>query len=77
MSQLTSRCTDSCSVARIGNNEEGLNEGSKGVNDVSEYLRGVLLHVVRLAERTAKGKDKLLSQMSSKIGLKGLLCVLL
>lgn len=47
--QLTSRCTNSSS-ASIGDNEEGLDEGAKGVDDVSEDLSGVLFHVIRLAE---------------------------
>lgn len=56
--ELTSRCIDGSSVAHIGDDEEGLDERAQGVDDVSEYFSGVLLHVVRLAERTGKkGKE--------------------
>jgi len=44
--ELTSRCTDCSIVARIWDDEEGLDEGAQGVDNVSEYLGGVLLHVV-------------------------------
>lgn len=46
MMGLTSRCTNSSSVSRIGDNEKGLNEGSQRVDNISEHLSGVLFHVI-------------------------------
>lgn len=53
--ELTSRGADSGGSPSMGGNEEGLDEGAKRINDVSEYLGGVLLHVIRLTEGTEKG----------------------
>lgn len=47
---LTSRSTDGSSVACVGDDEEGLDEGTQGIHNVSEYLSGVLLHIIRLTE---------------------------
>lgn len=58
ISELTGRCTDSSAVPRVWYDEEGLDEGAQSVHNVSEYLGGVRFHVVRLTERTKKGKGQ-------------------
>lgn len=54
----TSWCADSWSIAHIRNDEEGLDKRAQGIDDVSEHLGGVLLHVVRLAEWTRAREKK-------------------
>lgn len=48
---LTSRGIGGSRVACVGDDEEGLDEGAQGVNNVPEHLGRVLLHVIGLAER--------------------------
>ena len=47
---LTCSCVGGGRVPGVGSDEEGLDEGAQGVDDVPEHLGGVGLHVVRLAE---------------------------
>ena len=47
---LTNRCVGGCWVPSVGHDEEGLDEGPQGVDNVPEDLGGVLLHVIGLAE---------------------------
>lgn len=57
ISELTSWGTDGWSISSMRDDEEGLDEGAQGIDNVSEYFSGVLLHVIRLAERTER-KEK-------------------
>lgn len=56
--ELTSRSANCGGGPSVGGNEEGLDKGAKRINDVAEYLGGVLLHVIRLTEGAEKGSMK-------------------
>lgn len=53
--ELTSGGADSGRDSSMGGDEEGLDEGAKRIDNVSEYLGRVLLHVIRLTEGAKKG----------------------